>query len=118
MIRPVGLLAAVLAFSSPVIGQQDSTRQLSQPPSTGRTTPDVSENRADPPARELVKLTARSDLVLVPVIVTDKSGKHVSGLQKEAFRIEEDGIVRSISITTAILALSVTLSAPRTRTRG
>ena len=83
MIRPAGLLAAILAFSSPLIGQQDSARQLSQPPSSGRTTLDASENRANPPARELVKLTARSDLVLVPVIVTDKSGKHVSGVSME-----------------------------------
>jgi len=51
---------------------------------------------AAPP--ELAKLSARSDLVLVPVIVTDKSGKHVSGLQKEAFRIEENGNLRGISV--------------------
>jgi VWFA-related protein len=98
MIRPTGFLVAVLAFSFPVFGQQKYTRQLPQPPSTGRTTPDASENPANPPAQELLKLTARSDLVLVPVIVTDKSGKHVSGLEKEAFRIEEDGKVRGVSI--------------------
>jgi hypothetical protein len=46
----------------------------------------------------LAKLTARTNLVLVPVIVTDKSGKHVSGLPKEAFRIEEHGSVRSVSV--------------------
>ena len=34
----------------------------------------------------------------MPVIVTDKSGKHVSGLQKEAFRIEENGSVRNLSV--------------------
>jgi hypothetical protein len=33
-----------------------------------------------------------------PVTVTDKSGKHVSGLQKEAFHIEENGNVCSISV--------------------
>jgi VWFA-related protein len=46
----------------------------------------------------LVKLSLRSDLVLVPVVVTDKSGKPVSGLQKDAFRIEENGKARTISI--------------------
>jgi len=94
MIRSAGLLAAVLAFSSPLLGQQNSTGQPSRPPSTSRMTPDASENRTDPSAQELVKLTARSDLVLVP----DESGKHVSGLQKGAFRIEEDGKVRTVSI--------------------
>ena len=98
MIRSAGLLAAVLAFSSPLLGQQNSTGQPSRPPSTSRMTPDASENRTDPSAQELVKLTARSDLVLVPVVVTDESGKHVSGLQKGAFRIEEDGKVRTVSI--------------------
>jgi hypothetical protein len=64
----------------------------------GLTAPVASENRATPMAQELLKLTARSDLVLIPVIVSDKSGKHMSGLQKEAFQIEEDGKGRSLSI--------------------
>jgi VWFA-related protein len=51
-----------------------------------------------PPPQDLVKLTTRSDLVLVPVIVTDKSGNHVPGLTKDSFRIEENGKLRSISI--------------------
>ncbi len=34
----------------------------------------------------------------MPVIVTDKSGKHVPGLQKDAFRIEENGNLRNIAI--------------------
>ncbi len=59
---------------------------------------DLPENRAALPAQEMVRLTARSDLVLVPVIVTDKSGQPVSGLQKDAFRIEENGKVRVTAI--------------------
>jgi len=46
----------------------------------------------------LARLNARADLVLVPVTVTDKYGKHVAGLPKEAFRIEENGDARSISV--------------------
>jgi hypothetical protein len=42
-------------------------------------------------------VSTRTDLVLVPVVVT-KSGKHVTGLQREAFRIEESGKIRSVSI--------------------
>jgi VWFA-related protein len=98
MIRPAGLLAAVLAFSSPLIGQQDSPRQLSQLPPISQTALGSFENRANPPAQELVKLSARSDLVLVPVIVTDKSGRHVPGLHKEAFQIEEDGKFGAVSV--------------------
>jgi VWFA-related protein len=89
MIRPGGFLVAALAFSLPLFGQQPPARQgaLGDP-----------QDRHNPAAEGLVKLTARSDLVLVPVIVTDQSGKHVSGLRKDAFRVEEDGKVRDISI--------------------
>jgi VWFA-related protein len=89
MIQPRGLLVAALAFSLPMLEQQAPVRQGA---------PADSHDRDNPRAEELVKLTARSDLVLVPVIVTDQSGKHVSGLGKDAFRVEEDGKVRGISI--------------------
>jgi VWFA-related protein len=94
MIRPFCLLAAILATSFLVFGQQTSPRQPSQFPSTAQAAPGA----ADRPAQELAKLTTRSDLVLVPVVVTDKSGKHVSGLNKESFQIEEDGKVRAVSV--------------------
>jgi len=44
------------------------------------------------------KLAARTDLVLVPVIVTDKSGHSLSGLAKEAFRLEQDGKPRPLAL--------------------
>jgi VWFA-related protein len=96
MLRPANLLAALLFIGFPLLGQQDVNRRLSQ--STTQTAPAVPENRIAPQPQDLAKLIARADLVLVPVIVTDKSGKHVSGLQKEAFRIEENGNVRSVSV--------------------
>ncbi|HXY24443.1 MAG TPA: VWA domain-containing protein [Candidatus Acidoferrum sp.] len=43
------------------------------------------------------KISVRTGLVLVPVIVTDKSGKPVSGLTKDAFHLEENGKSRSLS---------------------
>ena len=98
MIRACRLLVAFLALSSPLIGQQESTPQSAQLPSAGQTAQNASATRAMSPAQELVKLIARSDLVLVPVVVTEKSGKHVLGLQKDAFRIEENGKDRVISV--------------------
>jgi VWFA-related protein len=98
MNRLAGFLAAFLALSSPLMGQQDSPGQPSQLPSSRQPGPTASEDRANPSTQELVKLTAHSDLVLVPIVVTDKSGKHVLGLRKEAFQIEEDGKVRGVSV--------------------
>jgi VWFA-related protein len=83
-------------MGSPLFGQQDVSQQPS--PSSAGTSTAVPENRTVLPTQELSKLTARTDLVLLPVIVTDKSGKHVPGLQKDAFRIEENGNVRSVSV--------------------
>ncbi len=40
----------------------------------------------------------RSQLVLVPVVVNDKSGKHVAGLAKDAFRLNEDGKPRDVAL--------------------
>jgi VWFA-related protein len=81
-----------------MFGQRGPARQPSQALFTGQAAPGASEDRANRPAQELVKLTARSDLVLVPVIVNDSSGKHVSGLEKDAFRVEEDGKLQGIAV--------------------
>jgi VWFA-related protein len=45
-----------------------------------------------------VKFTARTELVLIPTLVTDKSGAHVSGLKKEDFTVHENGSERAIAI--------------------
>jgi VWFA-related protein len=75
MRRCIRLLATFLAIALPLLAQQDSI--AAQSPAT---------------------LSTRSDLVLVPVIVTDKSGNPVTGLAKDAFRIEENGKLRAFSL--------------------
>ncbi len=42
-------------------------------------------------------LTSQSELVLVPVLVTDKSKAHVTGLKQEDFRVLENGSERRIA---------------------
>ena len=44
-----------------------------------------------------VKFTARAELVLVPTLVTDKSGKHITGLTKEDFTVLENGAEQKIA---------------------
>jgi len=44
-----------------------------------------------------VKFSARAHYILVPVIVTDKDGKHITGLTKDAFQIFENGKEQSVA---------------------
>ena len=75
MCRRVRLSVAFLALASPLVGQKSSV-----------------------PPQSPAKLSTRSDLVLVPVIVTDKAGNPVSSLAKDAFTVEENGKRRSLSL--------------------
>ncbi|ABF41181.1 hypothetical protein Acid345_2180 [Candidatus Koribacter versatilis Ellin345] len=44
------------------------------------------------------KFTSRSELVMVPVVVTDKSGQHVKGLKKEDFAVLQNGKSMPIAV--------------------
>jgi len=44
-----------------------------------------------------VKFTARAELVLIPALVTDKSGNHITGLKKEDFTVLENGAEQKIA---------------------
>ena len=44
-----------------------------------------------------VKFTSRTELVLVPTLVSDKSGAHIGGLKKEDFTVLENGSERTIA---------------------
>ena len=47
---------------------------------------------------EIPTFQTKADLVLVPVIVSDKNGEHVHGLSKEDFVLYEDGIAREVKV--------------------
>lgn len=49
-----------------------------------------------PKAQEQYTLSVGTNLVLVPVIVTDKKGNHITGLKQEDFELKEDGAVQKI----------------------
>jgi VWFA-related protein len=44
-----------------------------------------------------VKFTSRSELVLIPTLITDKSGNHIKGLKKEDFTVLENGAEQKIA---------------------
>src|ERR1700684_3954064 len=59
-----------------------------------------------------VKFTARTELVLIPTLVTDKSGNHISGLKKEDFTVLENGSEQKIATFEEITSDAHRLSRP------
>src|SRR5580692_13011124 len=60
-----------------------------------------------------VKFTARAELVLIPTLVTDKSGNHISGLKKEDFTVLENGAPQKIATFEEITSDAHRLSRPK-----
>ena len=60
-----------------------------------------------------VKFTARSELVLIPTLVTDKSGTHINGLKKEDFTVLENGAEQKIATFEEITSDAHRLSRPK-----
>jgi VWFA-related protein len=59
-----------------------------------------------------IKFTARAELVLIPTIVTDKSGKHVAGLKKEDFIVLENGKEQKVATFEEITSDARRMSRP------
>jgi VWFA-related protein len=60
-----------------------------------------------------VKFTSRTALVLVPALVTDKSGNHIKGLKKEDFTVLENGAEQKIATFEEISSDTHRWSRPR-----
>lgn len=89
-------IAALLALSMlPVMATSDSQTQNTEPSSSSS-----------------YKISVGANLVLVPVVVTDKHGQHVSGLKAEDFEIQEDGKAQKISAFEEITAETTPASRP------
>jgi VWFA-related protein len=60
-----------------------------------------------------VKFSARTELVLIPTLVTDKSGNHITGLKKEDFTVLENGAEQKIATFEEITSDPHRLSRPK-----
>jgi VWFA-related protein len=69
-------------------------------------TPKDKENNSE------VKFTSRTELVLIPTLVTDKSGTHINGLKKEDFTVLENGAEQKIATLEEITSDALRLSRP------
>jgi VWFA-related protein len=72
------VLIALTIFAASIAGSQQKDSQ-------------AATSSAEPP-----KLTVGSNLVIVPVIVTDKHGNHITGLKADDFEIKEEGKAQKI----------------------
>jgi VWFA-related protein len=81
------VLACLVSFF--LLSALFSAQQTDDPPK-----PAQSQETAPP----VMTFKTRSDLVLVPVVVRDRKGNHVSSLTKDAFHLEENGIEQHISL--------------------
>jgi VWFA-related protein len=59
-----------------------------------------------------VKFIARTELALIPTLVTDKSGKHVTGLKQEDFTVLENGAEQKVATFQEITSDPHLLSRP------
>ena len=78
--------ATFLLLSSIVMGQQAGD--------TGES----AQSNVPSAASQVPTFKSRTDLVLVPVVVRDKKGHHVTGLPKDVFALEENGKQQAISL--------------------
>jgi hypothetical protein len=62
-----------------------------------------------------VRFAAGAKLVLVPTLVTDKSGNHISGLKQEDFTVLENGAEQKIATFEEITSDPHRLSRPKNR---
>src|SRR3984957_12293283 len=59
-----------------------------------------------------VKFAAGAELVLIPAIITDKSGNHISGLKQEDFTVLENGAEQKIATFEEITSKAQRLARP------
>ena len=88
-----GVLALVL--SGGFVFAQKTARDLPPPPPVPKLKP--TPTPTPPPQEVLDVVRVTSNLIMVPVSVTDSQGQAVQGLKIEDFRLEEEGRVEKIT---------------------
>lgn len=91
LMAALALVFSAAAFFTAPLSQAQKTKDLGPPPPVPRYKPKPTPT----PEYEVVRIT--SNLIIVPVSVTDTQGNPVLGLKQSDFRIEEDGRVQEIT---------------------
>jgi Ca-activated chloride channel family protein len=95
-ITALALLLLAAFFVAPLTSAQ-KTKQLGPPPTGPRYKPKPTPKPTPTPEPEYEVVRITSNLVMVPVSVTDAQGQPVLGLNKNDFRIVEDGSSQEIT---------------------
>src|ERR1041384_1695756 len=96
LLRPaflIGVLAILL--SAPTVQGQGTVKDLPPPPPVWKAKPTPTPKPPEQEVLDVVKVT--SNLVMVPVSVTDGQGNPIQGLTKSDFRLVEEGKQQEIT---------------------
>jgi len=93
--RPAFLLGVLAIFLSVPTVQAQSVKDLPPPPPAWKPKPTPTPKPPEQEVLDVVRVT--SNLVMVPVSVTDQQGQAVQGLKVPDFRLEEEGKQQEIS---------------------
>jgi Ca-activated chloride channel family protein len=96
LLWPAFLMGMLAIFLSIPTAQAQSTKDLPPPPPLWKPKPTPTPKPVEPEVITDVIRTS-SNLVMVPVSVTDQKGQAVQGLQVADFRLEEEGKQQEIS---------------------
>lgn len=95
---PVFLLGVLAIFISVPTARAQGTKDLPPPPPLWKPKPTPTPRPAEPDVIDKGDvITTNSNLVMVPVSVTDPTGQAVQGLKVADFRLEEEGKQQEIS---------------------
>src|ERR687883_670787 len=96
LLRPAFLIGVLALFLFiPAVHAQKSVKDLPPPPPLWKPKPTPTPK---PPEQEVLDVVrVSSNLVMVPVSVTDQQGQAVQGLQVSDFRLQEEGKQQEIT---------------------
>jgi Ca-activated chloride channel family protein len=95
LLRPAFLLGVLAVFLFVPVAQAQSVKDLPAPPPLWKAKPTPTPTPPEKEVNDVVRVT--SNLVMVPVSVTDRDGQPVKGLTKTDFRLEEEGKQQEIA---------------------
>ncbi len=95
---PVFLLGVLAIFLSAPTASAQGTKDLPPPPPLWKPKPTPTPKPVEPDVIDSADvIKTDSNLVMVPVSVTDQTGQAIQGLKVEDFRLEEEGKQQQIS---------------------